>query len=119
MSRFFSTTAVIEAGAGLGLVAVPELVAKLLFAVDAVGAGVPLGRMAGVALLALGLGSWLARDQHTKAVAGGMLLYNGGVAVVLVAAALSGMTGLLLWPAVALHMAMTVWSLVTLRSAPA
>jgi hypothetical protein len=117
MSRFFLATAVIEVGAGLGLVAAPEIVAKLLFAADVGGAGAPLGRMAGVALLALGVASWLTRDRPAKALVSGMLLYNCGVAFVLAVAGLSGMTGILLWPAVALHAAMTIWSLFSLQSA--
>jgi hypothetical protein len=42
--------------------------------------------------------------------------YTRGVALVLALAALSGMTGVLLWPAVALHVAMVVWSVFGRRS---
>jgi hypothetical protein len=61
--------------------------------------------------------SWLTRDRPAKALVSGMLLYNCGVAFVLAVAGLSGMTGILLWPAVALHAAMTIWSLFSLQSA--
>jgi hypothetical protein len=113
MNRFFAVTAAIEAGAGLGLLALPDVVAKLLLGAEVSGAALPLGRVAGVALLALGVASWLARGHAASALttANAMLLYNCGVAAVLATAGVSGMTGVLLWPAIALHAAMAVWSL--------
>ncbi len=112
MNRFLAVTAVIEVGAGLGLVALPDVVVKLLLGADISGAAVPLGRVAGVALLALGLACWLARGHAASALTSAMLLYNCGVAVVLaMAGVVSGMTGVLLWPAVVLHAAMAIWSL--------
>jgi hypothetical protein len=109
---FLVATAVIEAGAGLGLLALPNIAVKLLLGADISGAAIPLGRVAGVALLALALASWLARGHAASALttASAMLLYNCGVAAVLPIAGVSGMTGVLLWPAVALHVAMAVWS---------
>jgi hypothetical protein len=112
MNRFFAVTAAIEAGAGLGLLALPDVVVKLLLGADISGASVPLGRVAGVALLALGVASWLARGQVASALTSAMLLYNCGVAAVLAMAGVSGMTGVLLWPAVALHAVMAVWSVI-------
>jgi hypothetical protein len=111
MNRFLAVTAAIEGVAGLGLVALPDVVVILLLGVDISGAAVPLGRVAGFALLALGVASWLARGHAASALANAMLLYNCGVAAVLVMAGVSGMTGVLLWPAIALHAAMAVWSL--------
>jgi hypothetical protein len=117
MNRFFAVTAVIEAGAGLGLLALPDVVVKLLLGADISGAALPLGRVAGVALLALGAASWLAREHAASALttASAMLLYNCGGAAVLAMAGVSGMTGVLLWPAIALHTAMAVWSLMMRR----
>jgi hypothetical protein len=117
MNRFFPVTAAIEAAAGLGLVVLPGVAVKLLLGADISGAAVPLGRVAGIALLALGLASWLARGQAASALttARAMLLYNCGVAAILGAAGVSGMTGVLLWPAVALHVLMAVWSFMIRR----
>jgi hypothetical protein len=116
VNRFLAVTAVIEVGAGLGLVALPDVVVKLLLGADISGAAVPLGRVAGVALLALGLACWLARGHAASALASAMLLYNCGVALVLgMAGVVSGMTGVLLWPAIALHAVMAVWSLMIRR----
>jgi hypothetical protein len=102
VDRFLAVTAAIEAGAGLGLVALPDVVVKLLLGADIAGAAFPLGRVAGVALLALGLASWLSRAHAANALTSAMLLYNCGVALVLAMAGVaSGMTGVLLWPAIA------------------
>jgi hypothetical protein len=119
-NRFLAVTAAIEVGAGLGLVTLPEVVVKLLLGADISGAAVPLGRVAGVALLALGVAAWLARGHAASAptTASPLLLYNCGVAAVLAMAGVSGMTGVLLWPAVALHAAMAVWSLMMSRRRP-
>jgi hypothetical protein len=116
MNRFLAVTAAIEVGAGLGLLALPDVAVKLLLGADISGAAVPLGRVAGVALLALGLACWLARGHAVSTLTSAMLLYNCGVAAVLgMAGVVSGMTGVLLWPAVALHAAMAVWSLMIRR----
>lgn len=116
-NRFLAATAAIEAGAGLGLVALPEVVVKLLLGADISGAAVPLARVAGVALLALGLASWLARGNAASALtaASAMLLYNCGVAAVLAMSGVSGMIGVLLWPGITLHAAMAVWSFMMSR----
>jgi hypothetical protein len=63
MKRLLTLTAIIEAGTGLALIAMPSIVVRLLLGsplqtYDAV----TLGRVAGAALLALGVACWLA--QH-------------------------------------------------------
>ena len=78
MNRFLALTAAIEAGAGLALIAAPDLVVRLLLGADISGAAVPLGRVAGVALLALGMACWLARGQASSALVSAMVLYNFG-----------------------------------------
>lgn len=116
-------TAVIEIGAGLGLMVSPALVASILIgapfdtAADAV-----VGRVAGAALLALALACWLARgDGYSSAARGivsGMLLYNAVVVVVLVYAGIAWrLSGIGLWPTVVLHTAMAVWCFACLRRA--
>jgi hypothetical protein len=117
VNRFLVATAAIEAAAGLSLVALPDVAVKLLLGAEISGAAVPLGRVAGVALLALGVASWLARGHAVSALttASAMLLYNCGVVAVLAMTGVSGMIGVLLWPAVALHAGMAVWSLMIWR----
>jgi hypothetical protein len=121
MSRLLKLTAIIEAATGLALMAVPPIVVRLLLGspLDA-SAAVTLGRVAGGALLALGVACWLARDDTQSRAAKGllaaMLLYNVAVAAILAFAGISlGLHGVALWPAVILHAVMAVWCAACLR----
>src|SRR6266436_4359317 len=87
MKRFLTLTAIIEAATGLGLIAVPAIVVRLLLGSELIGASIPLGRVAGVALFALGVACWLAQYDAQSCAARGlvsaMVLYNIGAAVIL------------------------------------
>lgn len=114
-------TAVIEAGTGLALVISPAVPASLLFgtALDTPVA-LTVGRVAGAALLSLGVACWQARHDGQSRAANGlvaaMLLYNTAVVALLAAAAIgSGLVGVGLWPGVFLHMAMAVWCIACSR----
>jgi hypothetical protein len=114
MNYLLKLSAVIELTAGLALLAVPAAVVRLLLANQISGAAVPLGRLAGVALFALGVACWLAGyDAPSRAARGlvaALLLYNLGAVLVLGAAGIwSQPVGIVLWPAVILHAAMAVW----------
>jgi hypothetical protein len=114
MKRLLTLSAGIEALAGLGLLIVPSLVVWLLLGGELAGVGIPLGRVAGAALLALGVACWLARDdaqsRAARGVVASMLLYNLGVGVILgTVGMLSRPVGMALWPTVVLHLAMAVW----------
>jgi hypothetical protein len=121
MKTLLATTAIIEAATGLALLAVPASVVKLLLGEGISGAAIPLGRVAGAALLALGVACWRARgDAKSRAARGlvaAMLAYNLGAVVVFLFAGLgSKLVGLALWPAVILHAAMAVWCVMRLKS---
>ena len=125
MKRLLVVTAVLEAGIGIGLLAVPTVVAQVLLGatLDA-PAALTVARVAGAALLALAVVCWLAAsDTQSCAARGvvcGMVIYNLGAAVILGAAGIqSQRTGIGLWPAVILHAAMTVWCLTSLLRKPA
>ena len=123
MKRFLTLTAIIEAATGLGLIAVPTLVVRLLLGGEISGASIPLGRVAGVALLALGVACWFAsyevQNRAARGLANAMMLYNVGVILILGAAGLqSRPVGIALWPAVILHATMSVWCVASLRSNP-
>jgi hypothetical protein len=116
----FVATSVIEIGAGLALLASPALAASILIgsAFDTPADSV-VGRVAGAALLALGVACWCARnDVLSRSASGlivGMLLYNIVVALVLVYAGIDlQLFGVGLWPTVALHVVMAIWCLVVL-----
>ena len=120
MKRFLTLTAIIEAATGLALIAVPAIVVRLLLGAEISGASIPLGRVAGAALLALGVACWLARDDRQSRTARGlvvaMLMYNIVATAVLGFAGIGlGLHGVALWPAVVLHAAMAVWCVACLR----
>jgi hypothetical protein len=124
MKRFLTLTAIIEAATGLALIAVPSVVVRLLLGseLDALAA-VTLGRVAGAALLALGVACWLARDDTQSRAARGlvaaMLLYNVSAVAVLAFAGIGlRLHGIALWPAVVLHAPMAVWCIACLRRNP-
>jgi hypothetical protein len=123
MNRLLKLTAIIEAATGLGLAAVPAAVVRLLLGAEISGASIPLGRVAGVALLALGVACWLARHDAQSCAARGLVsakvLYNLGSVVILGAAGLQSQpVGIALWPAVVLHAVMAVWCAACLRRSP-
>ncbi len=124
MNCLLKLTAIIEATTGLALLVAPAIVVKLLLGAEISGAAIPLGRVAGVALLALGVACWLAHDDTQSRAANGlataMLLYNVGATVVLGAAGIwSQPVGIALWPAVILHAVMGVWCVMSLFKKPA
>ena len=120
MKRFLTLTAIIEAATGLALIAVPAIVVRLLLGAEISGASIPLGRVAGAALLALGVACWLARDDTQSRAARGlvvaMLVYNIVATAVLAFGGIDlALHGVALWPAVVLHAAMAVWCGACLR----
>jgi hypothetical protein len=115
MSVLFIATAILEAVAGLGALALPAAAAPMLLGETVDGpAALVLVRVAGVALLALATACWAARhDQGTPAARGlvrAMTVYNVGVIAILAFAALgTGLGGRGLWPTVAVHAVMAIW----------
>jgi len=123
MNRLLKLTAIIETATGLGLIAVPAIVVRLLLNAEITGASITLGRVAGVALLALGVACWLASYDEQSCAARGivtaMVFYNVGAVIILGAAGIrSQSVGIALWPAVGLHAAMEVWCIACLRRSP-
>ena len=115
-------TALLEAAGGFALAASPSLLIPLLIGSPLdIRSGSVVGRLAGVAVLTLGLVCWLARnDQQSRVTAGpvaAMLFYNVAVATVLVYARLGlDLSGIGLWPTVALHAALALWCIECLRT---
>ena len=103
--------------------AMPAIVVRLLLGAKISGATIPLGRVAGVALLTLGVASWLASYDERSCAARGlvsaMVLYNLGAVIILGSAGLGSQSvGIALWPAVILHAVMAVWCVTSLRRRP-
>ena len=114
-------SALLEMATGAALMVSPSIPVSLLLGVSLeTSAGVVLARVAAAALLSLGAACWLARqDEHSRAgraVVAAMLIYDFAAAAVLAQAGLGpGLTGVALWPAVGLHMALGVWCVACLR----
>jgi hypothetical protein len=115
MKTLQTSTAAIELGAGLALLCCPSATVMFLVGAPLVApAALIVSRVGGAGLFSLGVACWLARDDVQSRAARGlvaaMLLYNLAVVVILGAAGFwSQPVGIGLWPAVALHVAMTIW----------
>jgi hypothetical protein len=94
--------AVSEGAMGLALLIVPSLVGQLLFGTELTGIATIVARVTGIALLALGIASW----PSTPLV--GMLTYSAAVTLYLAYLGLAGgFSGILLWPAIVVHVILT------------
>ena len=102
MKKVLVLAAVSEAVTGLALLIVPSLVVQLLLGEELTGIAIPVARVAGIALIALGIACW----PGTPLI--GMLTYSAAVTLYLAYVGLTGgLTGILLWPAVVLHVILT------------
>ena len=104
--KLTALAAAFEAVVGLLLIVNPSVVVWLLLGADLAAAGHVVGRLAGIALLALGLACWPSREpvSRNSAATRGLLTYNALAAVLFLYVGVRGeFVGLLLWPAVAIH----------------
>lgn len=80
LSRLLGIGAILEAPVGLGLLIVPSAITSLLLGTPLSGTGVVVARLAGGALLSLGVACWFARSTPIAragvGVAGALLIYN-------------------------------------------
>jgi hypothetical protein len=94
--------AVGEAATGVGLLLVPQLVGQLLLGVELTGMAATVARVAGIALIGLGVACWPGPPLI------GMLAYSSTVTLYLAYVGfVGGLAGILLWPAVVLHAILT------------
>ena len=95
--------AISEAATGLALLIVPSLVGQLLLGTELTGIAATVARVAGIALIALGVACWPGPPRV------GMLIYSAAVTLYLAYVGFAGGAfGILLWPAVVLHAILTV-----------
>ncbi|QKC83449.1 hypothetical protein [Mesorhizobium sp. NZP2077] len=121
---FLVVVAAVEAATGLGLLLRPSVGFALLLGLE--GAAVEaifVGRVAGAALVAIGVASWMARkDELNPSLFGlliGILIYNTAVSILLLyAVAALKIAGVMLWPTVVFHALLAVWGGLLLRDFP-
>jgi hypothetical protein len=102
MTKVLPFAAVAEALTGLALLLVPSLVGQLLLGEQLTGIATPVARVAGSALIGLGIACWPGSPRI------GMMIYSGLVTLYLDYLGLAGgLSGILLWPAVILHLLLT------------
>jgi len=109
--RWVTTAAAVEAAAtGLILLVSPELFGRLILGSELPEPGQALGRLTGIVLLGFAFASW--PDPSARSVARAMLAYNLLATLYLGYLGYLGIVGkpvgVLLWPAVVLHMLLTV-----------
>src|SRR2546430_13761095 len=123
MKKLLTLVAITEGATGVALIIVPSLVGRLLLGAELAGVAAVVGRVAGIALFALGIACWLAREDTQSRSARGLvaaiLLYNFAVAALLAFGGFGlGLHGVALWPAVVLHAVMAMWCVACLRRSP-
>jgi hypothetical protein len=106
--RWITTAAAVEAAAtGLILLLSPVLFGRLILGAELSEPGQALGRLAGIALIGLALTSW--PGPSGPSVTRAMLIYNLLATLYLCYLGIvEESVGVLLWPAVALHLLFTV-----------
>ena len=104
MKNVLVVAAVAEAATGLGGLVVPSLVGQLLLGGDLTGTAIPVARVTGIAFIAFGVACWPGPPLV------GMLIYSALVTLYLAyLGSAGGLTGIFLWPAVALHAILSVF----------
>jgi hypothetical protein len=106
MKKLLILVAVGEGLTGLILLLYPPIVIQLLFDTEIAGAGVAMSRLAGISLIALAVACW--PDHNTLRAFLGMLAYSLLAMLYLGWVGVNGGVGMLLWPAVAAHAALSL-----------
>ena len=101
MKKILLIAAVAEVATGLALLIVPSLVGRLLLGEELVGVAIAVARVAGIALIGLGIACWPGPPRI------GMLIYSAAITLYLAYLGFAGLAGILLWPAVVLHVLLT------------
>ncbi len=102
MKMVLILAAVSEAATGMALLIVPSLVGRLLLGEELVGVALPVARVTGIVLTGLAVACWPGPPLV------GMLTYSAAVTLYLAyVGSVDGLAGILLWPAVVLHVILT------------
>ena len=110
-AKWIAVAAAVEVGTALVLLIRPTLFMRLLFGVALPGVGVALGRLAGIALIALALACWPRQNARSEANSAllALLVFSLLAALYLVYVGIRGeLVGVLLWPAAATHAGLAI-----------
>ncbi len=118
--QLLTIAAAVESLAGLALILAPEVAVGVLLRAKPNVAGVMLGRVCGVALVALGITFWGARTDSGSAARSGTLkaitFYNAAAGLLLVLFAAIGKTGgIVLWSFGVFHLALAAAVTISFR----
>ncbi len=113
MKRLLLFVAASEGLTGLVVLTYPAVVTRLLFDAEVAGVGDSMSRLVGIALTALAVACW--PDGDTRRAFFGMLTYSLLATLYLAYVGVNGRAGILLWPAVAAHAALSLLLLWTWR----
>ena len=103
MKNVLIFAAVAEVATGLALQIIPSLVGQLLLGEELTGVAIPVARVAGLGLIGLGIACWPGPPLV------GMLSYSAAVTLYLAYLGFAGgLTGVFLWPVVALHAVLSI-----------
>jgi hypothetical protein len=112
MKKVLGLASIAEAGTGVILLAYPPIVVRLLFGVEIAGAGIIMSRLAGIALLGLGVACWPGNSAFQPLY--GMFTYSALAMLYLIRIGIRGAPeGPLLWPGVVVHaiiVVLLVWA---------
>jgi hypothetical protein len=112
MKRLLIVTSFLEGSTGLALIVKPSLIVLFLLGSPLANPlSVIITRIAGVALVSLAIVCWFSRKSNNMVgVTIALLFYNLASVVLLgYAGVYESLNGVALWPAVAAHIAMTLW----------
>lgn len=121
MKTLLTLGAFIEIAAGVAALAAPVFAVSILLGSTLEGAAaITVTRVAGAALVAIGIMNWAGSSEPTSKAAKGigfaMVFYNiAVVGLLLYAFFAAGLSGIGLWPTVGLHAGLAAWGIVNFR----
>jgi len=101
-----------EAAFGVFVFVAPGLALALFFGMESVASTVIMTRIAGIALVGLGVACYPGGAQQPRF---GLLVYSVLVMLYLIAVGVGGAAGVLLWPGVVIHALLSVLLIVLAR----
>jgi len=112
MKNLLTAGAIGEAALGVVVFVAPGLAFALFFAVEPVASAVMMARIAGIALVGLGIACYPRGPQPSPY---GLLAYSTLVMLYLIDLGIGGVAGVLLWPAVVIHALLSAALIVAAR----